>query len=698
MRKALCQWLITAMLLLMVCGLGTASTPYPSYSFDAWGRRVVSPAPYEPIGLVRGSDILVEDPWSIDGYAVVPLNQPTGLAVDEFDHLWVADTGNNRVVQFDSEFNFVSVIGDSRGDGRLNRPRGVFVDRQGYVYVADTGNNRIAVFTRSGEFVRDYRRPDSPVFGADYRFAPISVVVDHRGSLFVATEGGYRGLVNLSSEGKFLGFFGGNAAGFDLLWVLKQLFFTEEQLRQEARRLPTSPSSVAVDTKGMIYTTTTATNSGQIKRFNLGGTNTLPVKDYGDRYARSGVSVFSAIAVDGRGFITAVDANTGQIFQYGPSGDILFVFGGKSAALIERMGIINQAAGLAVRSDGTLLVSDSRANNVHVFEPTEFTRLVHQAVYLYEDGRYEESHEYWQEVLRLNANYDLAHRGLGMAAYQREDWDTAIEHFTIANDPDGYSDAFWWARRAWLLKHFSTVLVVLVVLWVGGALVHRVWRSKHPRRARRDWSQIHWFLGDLQHIKTMLRHPIDGYYAIRWEGKGSLAFAWFLVILAFATRIFSLFFTSPVFMHIDRTRINLVEQALIFLLPFFIWVLSNYLISSLYSGEGRLRDIFIGSAYALVPYIIITLPLTVMSNGLTHYEGSVYTFFQYAAWIWSFILFYLMVQTVHNYDVWEAVPNCILSLFTMVMTGAIGGLVIALTYNVSEFVVALYKEVIFRVL
>ena len=91
------------------------------------------------------------------------LNQPTGLAVDEFDHLWVADTGNNRVVQFDSEFNFVSVIGDSRGDGRLNRPRGVFVDRQGYVYVADTGNNRIAVFTRSGEFVRDYRRPDSPV-------------------------------------------------------------------------------------------------------------------------------------------------------------------------------------------------------------------------------------------------------------------------------------------------------------------------------------------------------------------------------------------------------------------------------------------------------------------------------------------------------------------------------------------------------
>ena len=35
---------------------------------------------------------------------------------------------------------------------------------------------------------------------------------------------GYRGLVQISPLGQFMGFLGGNKAGFDLLWLLKQWF------------------------------------------------------------------------------------------------------------------------------------------------------------------------------------------------------------------------------------------------------------------------------------------------------------------------------------------------------------------------------------------------------------------------------------------------------------------------------------------
>ena len=139
--------------------------------------------------------------------------------------------------------------------------------------------------------------------------------MDHRGSLFIVTEGGYRGLVQLSESGEFLGFIGGNQAGFDLMWVLKQIFFTEEQLGREKRRLPGSPSFVTIDQRGQIYTATISTNHAQVKRFNLGGINTLPERDYGAPYFRTGVSMFNAVSEDPKGIITAVDANTGQIFQ-----------------------------------------------------------------------------------------------------------------------------------------------------------------------------------------------------------------------------------------------------------------------------------------------------------------------------------------------------------------------------------------------
>ena len=80
--------------------------------------------------------------------------------------------------------------------------------------------------------------------------------------------------------------------------------FTEEQLRQEARA---SLATALLWIKGMIYTATTATSTGQIKRFNLGGTNTLPAKDYGNHMPVQ-MCLSSAIA-DDHDFITAVDAN-----------------------------------------------------------------------------------------------------------------------------------------------------------------------------------------------------------------------------------------------------------------------------------------------------------------------------------------------------------------------------------------------------
>ena len=169
------------------------------------------------------------------------------------------------------------------------------------------------------------------------------------------------------------------------------------------------------------------------------------------------------------------------------------------------------------------------------------------------------------------------------------------------------------------------------------------------------------------------------------------------MLLAFATKLFTLYYTNLVFMSVDRNRINLTYEALTFILPWLIWVIANYLVSALKEGEGHFRDVFIASSYALVPYILIMIPLTIISNVMTNYEATVYHFFHNVALLWCGLLFFIMVYTVHNYEVLEAIPNCVLSVIMMVVLGAIGGLVIGMTFNVADFAVGLYKEVIFRV-
>lgn len=93
---------------------------------------------------------------------------PSAVAIDTSaspNHVWAADTGNNRVLGWNDAGGFVSgaaadiVIGQqdflssapnqggAPGASTLSAPAGVGVDRSGNLYVADSGNNRVTVFS-----------------------------------------------------------------------------------------------------------------------------------------------------------------------------------------------------------------------------------------------------------------------------------------------------------------------------------------------------------------------------------------------------------------------------------------------------------------------------------------------------------------------------------------------------------------------
>jgi sugar lactone lactonase YvrE len=81
------------------------------------------------------------------------LNGPSGMTVDGKGNLYIADTGNNRIRMVDTLGNIVTVAGNGTGgysgDGgvatssSLKTPYGVAVDNSDNLYIADTGNNRI---------------------------------------------------------------------------------------------------------------------------------------------------------------------------------------------------------------------------------------------------------------------------------------------------------------------------------------------------------------------------------------------------------------------------------------------------------------------------------------------------------------------------------------------------------------------------
>ena len=83
------------------------------------------------------------------------LDGPRGIAVDGAGHVYVADSRNYRVRRIDAESGLITTVAGNgeRGDGgdggpaneaQLAFPYGVAVDAAGHVYVADSGNNRVS--------------------------------------------------------------------------------------------------------------------------------------------------------------------------------------------------------------------------------------------------------------------------------------------------------------------------------------------------------------------------------------------------------------------------------------------------------------------------------------------------------------------------------------------------------------------------
>lgn len=122
--------------------------------------------------------------WGEPGYGPGQFNRAEGVAVDDADRVYVADSCNHRVQVFDREGGFLLSFGQAgSGAGSLSYPYDVCVDREGWVVVCEFGNSRLSIFDRRGRLIETIGRAGA---GAGEFANPWSITLDSHGNLYVA--------------------------------------------------------------------------------------------------------------------------------------------------------------------------------------------------------------------------------------------------------------------------------------------------------------------------------------------------------------------------------------------------------------------------------------------------------------------------------------------------------------------------------
>ncbi|MCR2804695.1 YIP1 family protein [Paenibacillus soyae] len=689
-----------------------ADVPYVTYYKDNYNQQYRIQTAYMPAAAL-GRELFIDDPDNPGQPKHSPLNQPQDLFIDANDDMYIADTGNNRIVHLDAAGRLLRVL--EAEDKPLNRPQGVYVHDNGDIYIADTGNNRVLRLNKDGELLKTFVRPESKLIPESFKFDPVKLVVDKRGFLYIATLGGYQGLLQLDPEGEFQGFFGANKTSASFIDSVKRLLYTREMYEREISKLPGSITSVDKDGDGFVYTVTKEVSAGQLKKLNIAGLDQLAGKGefadtmsdgrYGEFIRQPGVYESEApqlndLTVDKDGNITVIDTRLNVVSQYDGNGNLLFFWGGAAGDTTTKLGLVKMPTAIASDSSNQLYILDSENNVVQKYALSEFGKLVHEANGLTQDGRYEESEPLWEEVYRQNAYYAPAVLGLAKAAYKRGDYEEARRLFGDAGWARGYSDSFWQNRLLWFQNNFGFFMNIIIGLLAAGIILRLAarrfgWRLR-PRRGEGGRRRSRELGKQLAHALHIARHPLDGFYGIRHEGKGGPAAATIVLALALAAYGFMRARTNFVFNPSVVTEPGIGNALIQFTVIWLGFVVANYLTSSLSQGEGRFRDVYAASAYAMLPFVAVGVPLTVLSGALTLNEASIYYFLQYGLYGWAALLLFWQIQGVQNFSVGEAAKNVLLTVLTLFVIAILIFIAFSLTSELAGFIYSIYQEVAIR--
>ena len=194
----------------------------------------------------------------------------------------------------------------------------------------------------------------------------------------------------------------------------------------------------------------------------------------------------------------------------------------------------------------------------------------------------------------------------------------------------------------------------------------------------------------------VITHPFDGFWDLIHEQRGSIAAANTFLFLFLLTRVLKLICTNFQFISAPIQYINIFEEAGSLLLPFLVLCVANWAMTTLFEGKGRFRDIYMAMCYALVPYILIQLPMILVSNMLTYEEGSIYSVMLSFSVIWCAFLAFIGLMEIHDYSPGKTFIFVIVTIVGASVILFLMLVFISLLSDAVSFFVSFYREIIFR--
>lgn len=699
--KRICLLFVAVILIISVFTFTAgAATSYDTYTYSYSGNVQISPAAYTPA--IKTTDF---------GETGI-LKSPGDILYDKSrDYIFIADTGNNRIVVTDKNLKVKKVISKFGNGERFNEPGGLFVSKRGNLYVADTKNGRIVIFDKDLKLLKILNAPSADVFPEGFSYSPSAVATDNADNVYVVSQNTNMGIISLDPDGNFEGFFGAQEANVNPLTAMWKSFMSEEQLDRSESNVSVEYSNLTVDEKGFVYVTcadidryklysavkerSSSSAYAPVKKLNPAGTDVLvrngffpPVGDI-NFTAYSGdpaPSRINDIALLDNGMYALLDTSQNKIFIYDSNGNMLYAFGGEG----EAPGLYSSLVSFTY-NDGKFYMLDSFDGSVTILSRTKYGALIDEVIGYQETMQYEKADALWQTVISQNNNFDMAYLGLGKIALEKGEYQKAMNYFETIGDKAYYEKAYKLYREGLLQKAgFVTFIVIIGVIVLIAWLIKKTGKhnealTEHPHTGK--------FSDEILFGFYVMRHPFAGHWALKAEKRGSIRGATFWMVLTGISAIFAALGACYLQKDPEATAISALSNTVF---PLLLLIVSNMCFTTLMDGKGGFKNVYIAVCYSTVPYAVCTIPMTLISYVLISDELSILSLFSSVIIAWVLMLVFCGLMTVHDYSFGKNIVVSILTVLGIAFMLFIMIIFLSLTGKVISLITSIVTEVAYR--
>lgn len=163
-------------------------------------------------------------------------------------------------------------------------------------------------------------------------------------------------------------------------------------------------------------------------------------------------------------------------------------------------------------------------------------------------------------------------------------------------------------------------------------------------------------------------HPMDGFCLIKSDRENfSYIPSIILSVLFVAVRIVSMYLMHYSVGSVEPYQIDIPIEIAMLIAPVLSWIVVHYAITTISSGECKMREVYAGLVYAFVPYIVCMLPIALLSHLFSQSSAGTITLLQNIVWIYCIFQVFVSIKAMNDFTLKKTIGIVILTLVGIVL-------------------------------